>query len=78
MLGAIVLFAIGLLIGGSAHSMAVRIAPGGEGLGRPGAEVVAIDSSCAGLPAAGPAAASALISAVWVVPSMVGQLVAGW
>jgi predicted MFS family arabinose efflux permease len=78
MLGAIVLFAIGLLIGGSAHSMAVLLAGRVvQGFGA-GAEVVAIYIVIALVyPQRDRPAASALISAVWVVPSLVGPLVAG-
>lgn len=78
MLGAIVLFAIGLLIGGMAHSMAVLLAGRVvQGLGA-GAVVVAVYVVIALVyPQRDRPAASALIAAVWVVPSLVGPLVAG-
>jgi MFS family permease len=78
MLGAIVLFAVGLLIGGMAHSMAVLLAGRVvQGFGA-GAVVVAVYVVIALVyPQRDRPAASALIAAVWVVPSLVGPLVAG-
>jgi MFS family permease len=78
LLGAIVLFGIGLLIGGTAHSMAVLLAGRVvQGLGA-GAVVVAVYVVIAVVyPQRDRPAAAALTAAAWVVPSLVGPLVAG-
>jgi MFS family permease len=78
LLGAILLFAVGLLIDGSAQSMLVLLAGRVvQGLGA-GTVVVAVYVLIALVyPARDRPAASALIAAAWVVPSLVGPLVAG-
>jgi len=78
LLGAVVLFAIGLLIGGTAHSMLVLLAGRVvQGLGA-GAVVVAVYVVIGAVyPERDRPAASALTAAAWVVPSLVGPLVAG-
>jgi MFS family permease len=78
MLGALALFAGGLAIAGTAHTMAVlllgRVV---QGVGA-GAEVVAVYVAIALVyPERDRPAVSALTSAAWVVPSLVGPPVAG-
>lgn len=78
LLGAIALFAVGLLIGGTAHTMLVLLAGRVvQGLGA-GSVVVSIYVLIALVyPERDRPAASALIAAAWVVPSLVGPLIAG-
>ncbi|HEX4724151.1 MAG TPA: MFS transporter [Pseudonocardiaceae bacterium] len=78
LLGAIVLFGLGLLIGGTAHTMLVLLAGRVvQGLGA-GTVVVAVYVVIGGAyPERDRPAASALTAAAWVVPSLVGPLVAG-
>ena len=78
LLGAIGLFAVGLLIGGTAHTMLVLLAGRVvQGMGA-GAVVVSIYVFVALVyPERDRPAASALIAATWVVPSLVGPVIAG-
>jgi MFS family permease len=78
MVGALVLFAVGLGVAGTAHTMLVlllgRVV---QGLGA-GAEIVAVYVVTAQVyPHRDRPAMSALMSAAWVVPSLVGPPVAG-
>jgi MFS family permease len=78
MIGAFLLFAVGLVVGGTAHTMTVlllgRVV---QGFGA-GAEVVTIYVVIALVyPQRDRPAASALLAAAWVVPSLVGPPVAG-
>jgi MFS family permease len=78
MLGAILLFAIGLVVGGTAHSMTMlllgRVV---QGFGA-GAEIVAVYVVIALVyPQRDRPAASAVLAAAWVVPALVGPPVAG-
>lgn len=79
MVGALLLFAVGLAVAGTAHSMTVlllgRVV---QGFGS-GAEVVAVYVAIALVyPERDRPAVSALTSAAWVVPSLVGPPVAGF
>lgn len=78
MVGALALFAVGLAVAGTAHTMTVlllgRVV---QGVGA-GAEVVAVYVAIAMVyPERDRPAVSALTSAAWVVPSLVGPPVAG-
>jgi MFS family permease len=78
LVASLVLFAAGLLIGGTAHSMAVLLAGRVvQGFGA-GAVVCAVYVVIALVyPAKDRPAASALLAAAWVVPALVGPLIAG-
>jgi MFS family permease len=78
LIASLVLFAAGLLVGGTAHSMAVLLAGRVvQGFGAGGVVCAVYVVIALVYPSRDRPAASALLAAAWVVPALVGPLVAG-